>query len=54
MDYSFQIPPFTDIVQVEASDADIGLNGQVYYSFANRTSDFTVDPVTGKLIFSFA
>uniref|UniRef100_A0A7I4YD34 Cadherin domain protein n=1 Tax=Haemonchus contortus TaxID=6289 RepID=A0A7I4YD34_HAECO len=31
----------------EASDADEGINGQIYYSLVNRSSDFTVDPISG-------
>ncbi|KJH45108.1 cadherin domain protein [Dictyocaulus viviparus] len=42
-----QTPPFTDVIRVEASDADEGINGQIYYSLVNRSADFTVDPVTG-------
>uniref|UniRef100_A0A914UQL5 Uncharacterized protein n=1 Tax=Plectus sambesii TaxID=2011161 RepID=A0A914UQL5_9BILA len=39
--------PFTQITQVSASDADEGLNGQVYYSLVDASSDFAVHPVSG-------
>uniref|UniRef100_A0A0M3KDY6 Cadherin-4 (inferred by orthology to a C. elegans protein) n=1 Tax=Anisakis simplex TaxID=6269 RepID=A0A0M3KDY6_ANISI len=42
-----QLPAFSDVVQVEASDADIGLNGQIYYSLLNQSADFMIDPLTG-------
>ncbi|VDL77652.1 unnamed protein product [Nippostrongylus brasiliensis] len=44
---SDQTAPFTDVIRVEASDADEGINGQIYYSLVNRSSDFTVDPISG-------
>uniref|UniRef100_A0A183V1J2 Cadherin domain protein n=1 Tax=Toxocara canis TaxID=6265 RepID=A0A183V1J2_TOXCA len=44
---SSQLPPFSDVIQVEASDADVGLSGQIYYSILNQSLDFTVDPRTG-------
>ncbi|PIO58525.1 cadherin domain protein, partial [Teladorsagia circumcincta] len=44
---SDQTAPFTDVIRVEASDADEGINGQIYYSLLNRSADFTVDPVSG-------
>ncbi|VDO27944.1 unnamed protein product [Haemonchus placei] len=44
---SDQTAPFSDVIRVEASDADEGINGQIYYSLVNRSSDFTVDPISG-------
>ncbi|KIH54064.1 cadherin domain protein, partial [Ancylostoma duodenale] len=44
---SDQLAPFSDVIRVEASDADEGINGQIYYSLVNRSADFTVDPITG-------
>ncbi|KAK6019312.1 cadherin domain protein, partial [Ostertagia ostertagi] len=44
---SDQTAPFTDVIRVEASDADEGINGQIYYSLVNRSADFTVDPISG-------
>ncbi|CAI4228047.1 unnamed protein product [Auanema sp. JU1783] len=41
------IPPFSEVLKVEALDADIGINGEIYYSLVNRSSEFTVDPITG-------
>lgn len=37
----------TTIGQVSASDADIGMNGEVYYSFKQRNDLFAVHPTTG-------
>ncbi|CAD6197559.1 unnamed protein product [Caenorhabditis auriculariae] len=42
-----QTPPFSKVLQVEASDADVGINSEVYYSFANHSHDFFVDAVSG-------
>uniref|UniRef100_A0A1I7XKI7 Cadherin domain-containing protein n=1 Tax=Heterorhabditis bacteriophora TaxID=37862 RepID=A0A1I7XKI7_HETBA len=44
---SDQTPPFSDVVRIEASDADEGLNGQIYFSLLNRSTVFTVDPFSG-------
>ncbi|CAB3403624.1 unnamed protein product [Caenorhabditis bovis] len=41
------IEPFSKVVQVEASDADIGINADIYFSMVNRSHDFFVDPITG-------
>ncbi|VDM83515.1 unnamed protein product, partial [Strongylus vulgaris] len=46
---SDQLAPFSDVIRVEASDADEGINGQIYYSLVNRSSDFTVDPISGTV-----
>lgn len=42
-------PVGTSVVQVHAFDADLGLNGQVRYTFAGRDGDgaFVVDPTSG-------
>ena len=37
----------TNIVTVTASDADIGVNGQVYYSFRDDTDTFAIHPTSG-------
>lgn len=42
--------PFTKIIKVEASDADIGLNSEIYYSISERTPYFAIDPLTGWII----
>lgn len=39
--------PFSRILQVEASDADIGMNSQIYYSLVNTSHEFFVEPVSG-------
>uniref|UniRef100_A0A915BTY2 Cadherin domain-containing protein n=3 Tax=Parascaris TaxID=6254 RepID=A0A915BTY2_PARUN len=44
---SDQLPPFSDVIQVGASDADVGLNGQIYYSIVNKPWDFFIDPLSG-------
>ncbi|KAL4002923.1 Cadherin domain family protein [Acanthocheilonema viteae] len=43
------ISPFTTILQVQASDADIGLNSQIYYSLVEWSLDFMVDPISGAV-----
>ncbi|CAG9538889.1 unnamed protein product [Cercopithifilaria johnstoni] len=43
------IPPFTTILQVQASDADIALNSQIYYSLVEWSLDFMVDPISGAI-----
>ncbi|XP_053734375.1 protocadherin 1 gamma 22 [Synchiropus splendidus] len=47
--------PGKEIVHVKATDADEGLNGEVEYFFADRTSDvilslFDIDPTTGAVV----
>ncbi|EGT52030.1 hypothetical protein CAEBREN_12407 [Caenorhabditis brenneri] len=41
------IEPFSTVLRVEASDADIGINSAIYFSLVNRSHDFIVEPVTG-------
>ncbi|VDK67917.1 unnamed protein product [Litomosoides sigmodontis] len=43
------IPPFTTILQVQASDADIGLNSKIYYSLVEWSLDFMIDPISGAI-----
>ena len=49
--YNKEIPENTplhaSIVQVEASDADVGVNGEIYYSFADKTDVFAIHPTNG-------
>ena len=49
--YEKRIPETTplhaSIVRVEASDADIGVNGEIYYSFAEKTDVFAIHPTNG-------
>ncbi|GFR97049.1 fat cadherin [Elysia marginata] len=40
-------PLHTSIAQVQASDADIGRNGEIYYSFKQATLVFAIHPTTG-------
>uniref|UniRef100_A0A1I7T8F5 Cadherin domain-containing protein n=1 Tax=Caenorhabditis tropicalis TaxID=1561998 RepID=A0A1I7T8F5_9PELO len=41
------IEPFSTVLRVEASDADIGINSAIYFSLVNKSHDFIVEPVTG-------
>ncbi|EJD75084.1 cadherin domain-containing protein [Loa loa] len=43
------VPPFTTILQVQASDADVALNSQIYYSLVEWSLDFMVDPISGAI-----
>ena len=51
MEYTVSIPEnttiHTSIAQVSASDADIGRNGDVYYSLSKPTNQFAVHPTSG-------
>lgn len=40
-------PPHASIATVSAEDADLGLNGEIYYSLAEPTDRFAVHPTTG-------
>ena len=40
-------PLHAAIVKVSASDADIGINGEIYYSFLEKTDVFSIHPTTG-------
>ncbi|EJW75615.1 hypothetical protein WUBG_13478 [Wuchereria bancrofti] len=44
-----QVSPFTTILQVQASDADVALNSQIYYSLVEWSLDFMVDPISGAI-----
>ncbi|ELU08218.1 hypothetical protein CAPTEDRAFT_222745 [Capitella teleta] len=37
----------SSVVQVTASDADVGINGEVYFSFLQRTDAFAIHPTSG-------
>ncbi|GFN75003.1 fat cadherin [Plakobranchus ocellatus] len=56
MPYNVSIPEdtplYTSIAQVKASDADIGVNGQIYYSFQQATLVFAIHPTTGVVTLS--
>lgn len=40
-------PMHRSILKVVAEDADLGRNGEIYYSFAEKTEQFAVHPVSG-------
>ena len=42
-------PLHQSIVKVSASDADIGVNGQIYYSFSQPTEMFAIHPTSGVI-----
>ena len=42
-------PLHRSILRVSAEDADLGRNGEIYYSFAEETEQFAVHPVSGVI-----
>lgn len=42
-------PLHRSILRVIAEDADLGRNGEIYYSFAEETEQFAVHPVSGVI-----
>lgn len=52
--YSVSLPENTairtSIARVSATDADIGTNGEFYYSFKDRTDMFAIHPTSGAII----
>ncbi|CAK9804708.1 Fat-like cadherin-related tumor suppressor homolog [Anthophora plagiata] len=42
-------PLHRNILRVIAEDADLGRNGEIYYSFAEETDQFAVHPVSGVI-----
>lgn len=40
---------YSSIVKVTAEDADLGINGEIYYSFQNVTEQFSIHPTTGVI-----
>ncbi|XP_019772654.2 fat-like cadherin-related tumor suppressor homolog isoform X8 [Dendroctonus ponderosae] len=42
-------PIHQSILKVIAEDADLGRNGEIYYSFAEETDKFAIHPVTGVI-----
>ena len=40
-------PLHRSILKVTAEDADLGRNGEIYYSFAEETDQFAIHPVSG-------
>ncbi|UYV60173.1 hypothetical protein LAZ67_1000216 [Cordylochernes scorpioides] len=43
------MPLHQSIIQVSAFDADIGINGEMYYSFLERTQIFAIHPSLGTI-----
>ena len=43
-------PIYSSITQVTASDADVGFNGEVYYSIVHPTSMFSIHPTSGTVM----
>ncbi|CAK6442579.1 unnamed protein product [Pipistrellus nathusii] len=52
--YSVSLPENTalraSIARVSATDADIGTNGEFYYSFKERTDTFAIHPTSGVVV----
>lgn len=52
-EYSVSVPEDTSlhksIIQVTAEDADLGINGEIYYSFLEATDYFAVHPTSGLI-----
>lgn len=42
-------PPHASVLRVVAEDADLGLNGEIYYSLAELSDRFAVHPSTGAV-----
>lgn len=40
----------TSILKVNAEDADLGINGELYYYFKDKTEQFSIHPTTGVVI----
>lgn len=52
-EYSVTVPEdislHQSIVKVMAEDADLGINGEIYYSFLEYTESFSVNPTSGVI-----
>lgn len=46
------MPVHTSILKVLAEDADLGRNGEIYYSFAEETDQFIIHPMSGVISLS--
>ncbi|XP_049820796.1 fat-like cadherin-related tumor suppressor homolog isoform X5 [Aethina tumida] len=42
-------PVHQSILKVNAEDADLGRNGEIYYSFLEETDQFAIHPITGDI-----
>ncbi len=51
--YSVELEENTDlhqsVLQVSASDADVGVNGEIYFSFKQKTDTFAIHPTSGVI-----
>lgn len=45
-------PVHQSILRVDAEDADLGRNGEIYYSFAEETDQFAIHPMSGVISLS--
>ena len=45
-------PLHSSLAEVTAEDADQGINGEIYYSLAEQTDQFSIDPVRGVISLS--
>ncbi|KAL0974270.1 hypothetical protein UPYG_G00218000 [Umbra pygmaea] len=45
-------PTGTDVLLVNSSDADVGLNGDISYSLTGGNGQFSINPATGQIITS--
>lgn len=43
------LPIHSSIIKVSAEDADLGLNGEIYYSFLDDSPYFAIHPSTGEI-----
>ncbi|XP_046666856.1 fat-like cadherin-related tumor suppressor homolog [Homalodisca vitripennis] len=43
------LPLHSSVIRVAAEDADLGRNGEIYYSFQENTEQFAVHPTTGVI-----
>ena len=50
VDIPENMPLYGSVITVSASDADIGINGEVYYSFEKKTHTFAIHPTSGIVI----
>lgn len=46
-DINEDLPLFSSILKVDATDADAGLNGDIYFSLAQRSDTFAVHQSSG-------
>ncbi|XP_076467657.1 protocadherin Fat 1-like [Babylonia areolata] len=44
------MPPHSSVTQVKASDAEVGVNGEIYYSLVDPTPMFAIHPTSGVIM----